>query len=176
MGDAPHDAHERSTPEPPSSEPDTEPGMPPTPTLVADARPVTLGAAAVKAKAPDPSPTSDSVEVSVDLESSGEPARTTLVDGSQLARTTRSRAHSKEAKVAPTGHSSTTLQSMMKPDASSSGVPHTRRFLRIENDLDQTTATVRLLEKRLSGVQKEARVALFVALLALLIAALALAL
>jgi hypothetical protein len=77
---------------------------------------------------------------------------------------------------APTKSSSTTLQSMKRPEQPVGGVPHSRRFLRIENDLDQAVASIRLLEKSLVKAKNEARLAWVVALVAAALAGAALAL
>ncbi len=125
-----------------------------------------------------PAPSTDSVEVSVDLESSAHPrSRRTLTDPARsLAKTARSAGQSKSPQLPEEQSSNTTMQSMMRPDLKMSGVPDSRRFLSIENDLDQLSATVRLLEKGLIGAQKEARIAWILATVALVLAALAVAL
>lgn len=72
--------------------------------------------------------------------------------------------------------SNTTLQSMKRPEQVSGGVPHSRRFLHIENELDQAMASIRLLEKSVEKLKNEARFAWIVALLAAALAGAGLAL
>jgi hypothetical protein len=70
--------------------------------------------------------------------------------------------------------SHTTLQSMKRPEEVPGEVPHSRRFLRIENDLDQARANIKLLKKAVEKAQRDARLAWIVALLAGIIAGAAL--
>jgi hypothetical protein len=72
--------------------------------------------------------------------------------------------------------SNTTLQSMKRPEQVPGGEPHSRRFLRIESDLDQALANIRLLEKSLGRARNEARFAWIVAVCAVLLGVAALAL
>jgi hypothetical protein len=111
-----------------------------------------------------------------------EGVRTLSNPARSLAKTARSaehdRAPSAQKLTAPSEeqNSNTTQQSMLKPYVKMSGVPQSRRFLSIENDLSQVDAALRLLEKGLISAQKEARIAWILATVALLIAALAVAL
>jgi hypothetical protein len=70
----------------------------------------------------------------------------------------------------------TTLQSMRKPDVGSGGVPHSRRFLSIEYELSDFSVTVKLLEKRVAGLERNLRIALIAATAAGLLAIAAFAL
>lgn len=127
---------------------------------------------------PTPMPGSESVEVSVTLESSvhARAPRTVSDPAKSLAKTARSAGQSASPSLPEAQNSHTTMQSMKKPDVKLSGVPHSRRFLSIENDLDQVSATMRLMEKGLISAQKEARIAWILATAALVLAALAMAL
>lgn len=66
---------------------------------------------------------------------------------------------STKAALPQTQDSNTTLQSMMRPESSSAGVPHTRRFLSIERELEQLGASIKLLEKRLESTKRDVKVA-----------------
>jgi hypothetical protein len=65
---------------------------------------------------------------------------------------------------------------MKRPEETPGEVPHSRRFLRIENDVDQARASIKLLKKALEKAQREARFAWIVALVAAMLAGAALAL
>jgi hypothetical protein len=66
-----------------------------------------------------------------------------------------------------------TLQSMMRPDLVTHGVSDARRFLSIERELSEDSAAIKFLEKRLHRLEKDSRVALALAVFALLLAAVA---
>lgn len=66
----------------------------------------------------------------------------------------------------------TTLQSMIRPDLLNHGMSDPRRFLSIERELSENSAATRFLEKRLNRAEKDSRVALALAGLALLLAVL----
>lgn len=66
--------------------------------------------------------------------------------------------------------SNTTMQSMQRPEVAAGGVSQTRRFLSIERDLEQQSATTRLLQKQIEATRREARIALGLGVLALLAA------
>ena len=68
------------------------------------------------------------------------------------------------------GTHNTTLQSMIRPDLMSHGLSDPRRFLSIERELSESSAAVKFLEKRLNRIEKDSRVALALAGLALLLA------
>ena len=70
----------------------------------------------------------------------------------------------------------TTLQSMMRPDLLGYPIYDPRRFASIERELSEASAALRFLEKRLNRLEKDSRIALFLAGFALLVAALSLAL
>ncbi len=127
---------------------------------------------------PTPSPGIESVEVSVEMGSSVHPRtpRTLTDPARSLAKTARSAGHSTAPRLSEEQNSHTTMQSMKRPDVKMSGVPHSRRFLSIENDVDQISAALRLTEKGLISAQKEARIAWILATVALIFAALAIAL
>ncbi len=74
---------------------------------------------------------------------------------------------------APEEGSHTTLQSMIRPDLMAHGVADPRRFLSIERELSETSAAIKFLEKRLNRAEKDSRIALAVAGLAVLLAVLA---
>lgn len=124
------------------------------------------------------SDTMSSEEVSVSMESSVLPQalRTSSDPARSLAATARSAENERARTPIAEQNSHTTQQSMRKPDIKMSGVPHSRRFLSIENDLAQVDAALRLLEKGLISAQKEARIAWILATVAVLAAALAVAL
>lgn len=121
---------------------------------------------------------SESEEVSVNMESSLLPqgVRTVSSPARSLAKTARSPDDGRVRAPVEEQNSHTTQQSMTKPEAKMSGVPQSRRFLSIENDLSQVDAALRLLEKGLVSAQKEARIAWILATVAVLIAAVAMAL
>lgn len=64
----------------------------------------------------------------------------------------------------------TTMQSVMRPEPSSTGAPHSRRFLSIEREIEQSTAAIKFLKKEQIRLQKGLRAAWIVAGLALLVA------
>lgn len=121
---------------------------------------------------------SNSEDISVRMESSVHPAPQAKFNepaARSLAKTARS-AENDGTVSHPAQNSNTTQQSMQKPDLKASEVPHSRRFLSIENDLAQLDASFRLMEKSVISAQKEARIAWILATVALLAAALKIAL
>lgn len=139
--------------------PDTEPSDPLSDTMTSGSEAVSSG----------------SEEVLVSMESSVLPQaiRTASDPARSLAATARSAENTRVRAPSEEQNSHTTQQSMRKPDVKMSGVPHSRRFLSIENDLAQVDAALRLLEKGLISAQKEARIAWILAAIAVLTAALA---
>ena len=79
---------------------------------------------------------------------------------------------SAQAAPAQEGGHHTTLQSMIRPDLMNHGLSDPRRFLSIERELSENSAATRFLEKRLNRAEKDSRVALALAGVALLLAAL----
>jgi hypothetical protein len=121
---------------------------------------------------------SESEDISVRMESSAHPAAQTTAShpARSLAKTARSAENDGVLAPQAAQNSNTTQQSMQKPDVKLSEVPHSRRFLSIENDLSQLDASFRLMEKSVISAQKEARIAWILATAALLAAALGIAL
>lgn len=66
----------------------------------------------------------------------------------------------------------TTLQSMIRPDLMNHGMSDPRRFLSIERELSESSAAVKFLEKRLNRIEKDSRIALALAGVAVLLAVL----
>lgn len=100
----------------------------------------------------------------------------TIPEGASLSMTDPSRysPFSEQRAEAPSEATShTTMQSMQRPELKPGGIPHTRRFLSIERDLQQQSASTRLIAKQLESARREARLALALATIALLAAVLA---
>jgi hypothetical protein len=178
-----------------SHSPDTERGYPPTPETLS--LPLTAespregdasGVAAAGSEVAAPTSSGLPETISVPMETSASPGegnfRDTLKDeklphaGENLSsgasmQTMRSLPQSVNL---PGKGSNTTLQSMKRPEETPGEVPHSRRFLRIENDVDQARASIKLLKKALEKAQREARFAWIVALVAAMLAGAALAL
>jgi hypothetical protein len=68
--------------------------------------------------------------------------------------------------------SHTTMQSMIRPDLMAHGIADPRRFLSIERELSELSAAIKFLEKRLHRGEKDSRIALALAGLAVLLAVL----
>ena len=62
--------------------------------------------------------------------------------------------------------SNTTLQSMKRPEVTTTGATHTRRFMSIERDLEQMNATIKLLEKRCKRAENRVKMAWIAAAIA----------
>ena len=73
---------------------------------------------------------------------------------------------STKAKLPLKDGSNTTLQSMKRPEVSTTGATHTRRFLSIERDLEQMNATIKLLEKRCKRAESGVKMAWIAAAIA----------
>lgn len=152
----------------PPETPDTERGQPPTPNPSTDSISVDVG---------DHPGTARSGTVSMDDPHERETIKDDLAV-EQRARAMSSVPAQNTLRSIPQGSksSNTTLQSMKRPEQVPGGVPNSRRFLHIENDLDQAMANIRLLEKSLGKVQIQVRLAGIVAALAVLLGVAALAL
>ena len=61
---------------------------------------------------------------------------------------------------------------MIRPDLMNHGMSDPRRFLSIERELSESSAAVKFLEKRLNRIEKDSRIALALAGVAVLLAVL----
>lgn len=168
----------RSSPRPP----DTEREHAPTPAT--ESYPKGGGAGQAKEREAQAPPAASGEETAGEAEAPGNGNRDTLKDekpahevegsgatGPAALQTMRS---IPQAADVSSKSSHTTMQSMKRPEEVPGEVPHSRRFLRIENDLDQARANIKLLKKAVERAQREARIAWLVALCALVAAGVAL--
>lgn len=72
--------------------------------------------------------------------------------------------------ASPQNNGDPTLQSLMRPDLLVHTVSDPRRFLSIERELSETSAANKFLEKRLTRLEKDSRIALALAVFSLLLA------
>lgn len=99
-----------------------------------------------------------------------EPARG--LDAAQMAVFGQAPPAPAQRFVARADTTNTTLQSMIRPDLMAHGLSDPRRFLSIERELSEASASIRFLEKRLNRLERDGRFVLALAAVAVLFAAL----
>lgn len=150
--------------DPASFSPDTEIGAPLTPVPSTESVDVVVTPQRPVESALNPTLTSHAATPHTDTEDLTSTTKGTFSPHSRRATAAQVR----EGKVGE--GSSTTLQSMMRPEITMKGTSHTRRFLSIERELEQCGATIRLLEKEQIQLRRDTRIAWGVAGLALVAA------
>lgn len=171
--DVPKREHEATSAEPTSVAPDTElaPPLTPVPATAplssAESIDVDLNPSSAREGQTGPNPTLASRDQTRSLpqfdspRSSGKGSFGPDSGRATAAQVTKSR--SKEG-------AHTTMQSVMRPELTSTGAPHSRRFLSIERELEQSTAAIKFLKKEQVRLQKGLRTAWVLAGVALLTA------
>jgi hypothetical protein len=173
MGNAPKKEPELDAPEPTSVAPDTEHAAPLTPVPPTASIPSTdsidvdLQSSSDRKTETGPNPTLVSREqATASLRPDSLPTSERGHFGPDSGRATAAQI----AKPRSKDGTHTTMQSVMRPELATTGAPHSRRFLSIEREIEQSTAAIKFLKKEQIRLQKGLRLAWIVAGLALLVA------